>query len=63
MTVTQRHFKTREVQFKHYRKVFEVLISTVIAKKNGGVPGEKCSSSLDQTNILYITMILSIMKK
>ena len=33
MTVTQRHFKTREVQFKHYRKVFEVLISTVIAKK------------------------------
>jgi len=57
MTVTNRHFKTREVEFKHYRHrkaCWNTDYYCNSEKYNGGVPGIECCSGLDQTNMLYI---------
>jgi len=60
MTVTHRHFKTREAEFKHYRHrkgSWSIDYYCNSEKYNGGVPGEECCSCLDQSNVLYIRVI------
>ena len=57
MTVTHRHFKTREAEFKHYRHRTDCWSTDYYCnseKYNGGVPDEECCSGLDQTNVFYI---------